>query len=116
MIGSGFPESYLQLGTDVIGFYKKPAASANVMEITMVVIPKAYKTDTDRVKLRDTFTYACVHYAVGEFWASRGEVMEAKKYLDKYLSIVGLREQFSSSLEYSPRFTTQKEPWPKATA
>lgn len=116
MVGSGYPEAYLQLGTDVIGFYKKPSASSNIIEITMVEIPKAYTSDTDRVKLRDTFTFACVHYAVGEYWASRGDAVEAKKYLGLYLDAVGLREKFSSSLDYVPRFATNKEPWPKATA
>jgi hypothetical protein len=116
MIGSGYPEAYLQLGTDVIGFYKKPSASANVIEITMVEIPAAYKSDTDRIKLKDSFSYACVHYAVSEYWASRGDDQEASNHMGQYLDALGLREKFMTSRERTPRLETSKEPYPTVTA
>lgn len=115
MVGSGFPESYIQLGTDVVGFYKKPASSANVIEMTIVEIPDAYKTDTDRIKLKDSFSYACVQYAVAEFWASRGDAIEAASHMGLYLEALGLRERFLPSRESTNALRTDKEPWPVVT-
>lgn len=116
MIGSGFPESYLQLGTDVVGFYKKPVSSSNVIELTIVEIPDAYKTDTDRIKLKESFSYACVQYAVAEFWASRGDAPEAMNHMTLYLEALGLRERFIPARDGIDRLTTVKEPWPVATS
>ena len=108
MVGSGFPESYMQLGDDVIGFYKKPSASANAMEMTIVEIPHAYSTDTERIKLRDSFQYAAVLFAVGEYWASRGDAKEARAYGVRYLDALGIRERYSPSREYIPSLSTNK--------
>ena len=108
MVGSGFPEAYMQLGEDVIGFYKKPSASSNAMEMTIVEIPHAYSTDTERVKLRDSFQYAAVLFAVGEYWASRGDAREARAYGVRYLDALGLRERYSPSKEFIPRLSTNK--------
>src|SRR5690606_36595051 len=94
MVGAGCPEAYLQLGDDVIGFYKKHSGSGNVMEITIVEIPRAYTSDRDMVKLRDSFQYAVVHYAVGEFWASRGDANEAVKHGQMYLDALGIKERY----------------------
>jgi len=106
----------MQIGEDVIGFYKKPSASANAMEITIVEIPDAYETDTERVKLRDSFKYATVQYAVGEYWASRGDATEARKHGALYLEALGIREDYMMSREKTPTFSTDKEPWPTVTA
>jgi hypothetical protein len=116
MVGTGYPEAYLQLGDDLIGFYKKPSASQNVMEVTLVEIPKAYTSEDSRVKLRDTFQFAMIHYAVGEFWASRGDAKEATKHGKMYLEALGLKEGFDLSVGSVPTQTTIKEPWPTATA
>ncbi len=108
MVGSGFPEQYMQLGEDIIGFYRKPSAAVNVMEITIVEIPHAYSTDTERIKIRDSFQYAAVLFAVGEYWASRGDVQEARAYGARYLEALGLREEYSPSREYTPTLSTNK--------
>jgi len=108
MVGSGFPEAYMQLGEDVIGFYKKPSASANVMELTIVEIPHAYATDTERVKLRDSFQYAAVLFAIGEYWATRGDAREARDYGVRYLDALGLKDKYSPSTESIPRLSTNK--------
>ena len=115
MVGSGLQESYLQLGDDLIGFYKKPSASGNVMEVTVVEIPYPYTTDDDRIKLRDSFQFATVHYAVSEFWASRGDAKEAMKHGQMYLDTLGLKEGYSL-INRAPMQTTNKEPWPTVTA
>ena len=116
MVGSGFPESYVQLGDDVIGFHKKPSASSNVMELTIVEIPHAYVTDTERVKLRESFQYAAVLFAIGEYWASRGDVQEARAFGVRYLDALGLKDKYSPSQEGIPTFSTNKEPIPKVTS
>jgi len=109
MVGSGFPEQYMQIGEDVIGFYRKPSASTGMMEITIVEIPHAYTTDTERVKLRDSFQYAAVLFAVGEYWATRGDVQEARAYGVRYLDALGLREEYAPARENIPRLATNKE-------
>ena len=99
MVGSGFPEEYVQLGDEVIGFYKKPSSSSNVMELSIVEIPHAYATDTERVKLRESFQYAAVLYAIGEYWASRGDVQEARAFGARYLDVLGLKDKYSPTQE-----------------
>ena len=115
MVGEGFSEAYLQIGEDVIGFYKKPSATANMMEITIVEIPHAYSTSTERIKLRDSFQYAAVSFAVGEYWASRGDAIEARSYGNRYLDALGLRERYSITPESTPTLKTEKEPFPTVT-
>jgi hypothetical protein len=115
MVSTGQPDSYLQLGEDVIGFYRKPSASANMMEITVVEIPYPYTGDDDRIKLRDSFQFATVHFAVSEFWASRGDAKEAAAHGQLYLDALGLKEDYQM-INRAPGQSTFKEPWPKATA
>jgi hypothetical protein len=114
MITSGNPDTYLPLGKDIIGFYPKPSASANVMELTLVEIPSAYESGEDRVKLRESFRYAVVNYAVAEYWASRGDAGEAQKHMAMYLDALGLKQQYLPQIEQARVFQTQKEPWPRA--
>lgn len=94
MVGSGFPEEYIVLGDDLIGLYKKPSASSNALEITLVEIPAEYETSTERIHLRDSFQHAAVLFAVGEYWASRGDVIQAKSFGVRYLEALGLRERY----------------------
>lgn len=116
MVSNAYPEAYMQLGEDVIGFYGKPSASSGGVELTIVEIPHAYTTDRDRIKLRDSFQAAVVHFAVGEFWASRGDAKEATTHGRIYLDTLGLKEDYAQSKWAVPTFSTFKEPWPKATA
>ena len=115
MVSSGNPESYVPLGNDIVGFYPKPSGSSNVMELTLVEIPLAYQSDRDRVKLRESFKYAAINYAVAEFWASRGDAAEAQKHMGLYLDALGLKQQYMPQIEATRRFETHKEPWPRAT-
>jgi len=109
MVGSGFPEQYMQIGEDVIGFYKKPSASTGMMEITIVEVPKAYTTDTERIMLRESFQYAAVLFAIGEYWASRGDAKEAKAYGVRYMDALGLRKDHAPSKEYVPKLSVVKD-------
>ena len=116
MIHSGEPEAYLPIGKEVIGFYPKPSGDTNVVEITVVEIPAEYEDGADRVKLKDSFQFAAVHYAVGEYWASRGDAKEATTYGVMYLDALGLKHQFLPASGYISGQNTLKEPWPTVTA
>lgn len=116
MVSSADPVAYLPIGKDIIGFYPKPAASSNVVEITLVEIPAAYESGEDRIKLREAFKYAVVHYAVAEYWASRGDAAEAQTHMGLYLDALGLRERYAQQIEQHRGFSSSKEPWPKATS
>lgn len=116
MISSANPEAYLPIGQDIIGFYPKPSGSSDVMELTVVEIPTAYQADRDRVKLRDAFKYATVHYAVAEYWASRGDAGEANSHIQLYLDALGLRQDYMQQSERGRSLQTHKEPWSTATS
>lgn len=115
MISNAPPEAYMPIGQDVIGFYPKPSGSSDVMEITLVEIPHAYESDRDRIKLRESFKYATVNYAVADFWASRGDAAEAQKHFKMYLDELGLKQDYNLMADRFPRAETAKEPWPTAT-
>ena|ERR1051325_4051492 len=115
MVYTGDPQAYMPLSHDVIGFYPKPSASANVIELEIVEIPAPYTSDRDRIKVRDAFQYAVVKYAVADFWASRGDAQEAQAHSVAYLDSLGMRQQYSQQLERNTGFQTQKEPWPTGT-
>lgn len=116
MIHSANPEAYLLVGEDVMGVYPKPSGSSDVLELTVVEIPAAYTSDKDRVKLRDAFQFGVVHYAVSEFWASRGDAVEAQKHMQMYLDALGLGQLYSQQTESVRSMRTHKEPWPTVTA
>jgi hypothetical protein len=116
MISSGTPEAYIPVGQDVFGVYPKPSASSDVLEITLVEIPSTYTSDADRIKLRDSFKYAVVNYAVADFWASRGDSSEAQKHFQMYLDALGLRQDYNLQAERMNQAQTRKEPWPKVTS
>jgi len=116
MIDSSDPLSYFPIGKDVIGVYPKPSGDTNVLEITLVEIPTAYEKDTDRIKLRDSFQHATVHFAVSEYWASRGDTNSAHKSFSIYLDTLGLRKQYDPDINQGKMFQTNKEPYPTVTA
>jgi hypothetical protein len=115
MVCSGNPEAYIPIGLDVIGFYPKPSGDHDVIELTIVEIPFAYRADRDRVKLRDQFKYAVINYAVSDYWASRGDADEAQRHWQLYLDALGLNQLYQQQTERVPSVQTQKEPWPKVS-
>lgn len=96
---SGSPEAYLLVGSNILGFCPVPSGGNDVVELTMVVAPKRLTTSTDRIRLRDIFKWAAVHYAVGEFYVSRGDAKEALSYHQKYLGDLGLMGIYPKSQE-----------------
>ena len=115
MVTQGEPRSYFQLGTDIIGFWPKPGGDTNTLKLTVVEIPAPYKTSLERLKVRDDFNYAVVNYAVAEYWASRGDDVQATNYINYYLDAMGLREKLTGA-DRTPSLQTVKEPWPRETA
>lgn len=97
---TGYPVSYMQIGTDYLGVYMVPSASGAVLEVTMACIPKAYSTDGGEIKVSDGFQRATVSLAISEFYASRGDANRANEYYAKYLETANLMQL---SPTYQPR-------------
>lgn len=114
MRNSGAPHSYFQIGWRVIGFWPKPAAT-DMARLDCVIAPSRYTLDTDRIKLRKSFQWAAVHFAVSEFWAGRGDARTALSHYQRYIEAVGLQRLYPLAAERRRQFQTEKEPWPKST-
>jgi hypothetical protein len=85
---SGSPCHYCPVGSSVMAVYPVPAAAGDVLEVRMAVIPTPYTIGEDRIKLRDDYQLAAAHFAIGEFYASRGDAKQAKYHHDIYVSKV----------------------------
>jgi len=107
---TGTPESYFQIGTNILGFYRRPSGGDDVVELSSVVIPPRYASSTDRLYLRKSFQWAAVHYAVSEYWISRGEAREARKAFDRYLTLLGLQNIYPKAGERQWGSSTVKTP------
>lgn len=105
---TGSPESYFQIGNRTVGFYRRPTDD-DVVELSCVVIPKRYADSTERVYLRDTFKWAAVHYAVSEYWASRGDAIEARLEFDRYLTQLGLQNAYPKAADRNYQLNTVKD-------
>lgn len=85
---NGDPGEYLQVGYNIVGVTPAPSASTDVLELTCVMIPERYASDDDRIKLRESFKKATVHYAVSEYYASRGDAKEATAHFKRYVDVL----------------------------
>lgn len=103
------PVRYYVVGDDKIGVHPTPSASSDMLEINAVVVPSRYTTDTDRVKLRDEFQWATVHYAVSEYYASRGDARSASEHFSKFLYYLGIEEIYPDSHERQREYSTNKK-------
>lgn len=110
MITKAEPDAYFPIGDELVGVYPKPSSNSDALEITFVEIPKAYESGEDRVKIKSDFEDAVVHFAVSEYWASRGDAQEAKTHLALYLKALGLEKHFEISPHQARRVETNKEP------
>ena len=109
MISSGSPLAYIPIGDDIVGFWRRPSASSDVVELHCVVIPSRYESSTDRIKLRTEYQWACTHYAVSEWWASRGDAKEAMMHHQKYLELLGMKDLYPYSREKTYQARSYKE-------
>jgi hypothetical protein len=101
---NGFAEKYFHIGYEYLGIYMRQSQSDTVLELDCVVIPKAYTTDTDPVKLRESFERAAVQFAVSEYFASRGDAERATKWINSALETSNLKR-------LNPTQTERKWQW-----
>lgn len=103
---AGYPEYYMQIGSEFLAIYRKPSANGIVLELNCVCIPKAYTEDTDPVKVSEAYERAAAYLATSEFYASRGDAVRGKEYLEKYIDTAGLMtlrpEQAERQYQYQP--------------
>jgi hypothetical protein len=104
MASNGDVTHYYHVGINKIGLYRRPSTSGGVLELKCVCIPKPYEEDTDIVKLRENYRRASVFYAVSEFYASRGDAVKAKDFLDQYLETANLMRLKPLSIQQQYRF------------
>lgn len=107
LMRTGYPDQYFHVGTNVIGIYMKPSESGTIIECDCVCIPKEYTSDTDDIKIRSTFQRAAVQYAVGEFYASRGDATRATQYFNDYIQTASLKKLQPESGDWRNQFSTQ---------
>lgn len=105
---NGVPTRYVAIDNDLVFFHPITSSDTDVVELTIVAIPSEYTQDADRLFVRRDFERGVVHYAVSEYWASRGDAKEAVNHHAMYLDLVGLRRLFPQAQEYHPRFATVK--------
>ena len=99
MFSTGSPLAYIPIGDNIVAFWRRPGSSSDVVELQCVIVPGPYGSSNDRIKLRTEFQWACVHYAVSEWWASRGDAREALSHHNRYLELMGLRESYPYARE-----------------
>lgn len=108
---TGTPIEYGQIGKNI--FFTWPCATSGiVVELKCVVIPDRYAEDYDRVKLREAFKWAAVHFAVGEYYASRGDAQQATYHYGIYLEKLGIQTMYPKAYEKPWAFRTQKQEAP----
>jgi len=91
MVNVGYPNKYFHIGYQFLGIHLKPSTSNLILELDCVVIPKFYVSDTDPVKMRETFERATVQYAVSEYFASRGDGVKATEWITRSIETAGLK-------------------------
>ena len=106
---TGTPESYFPIGVNVIGVYPKPSATSDIAEVSAMVIPAPYTNDKQKIRLRKSFEWSVINYAVSEYWSSRGDVATARKHFEIYLETLGLRTGFKTSKQRIHQMRTQKD-------
>jgi len=104
---TGSPQSYGQIGKNIFFVWPCPAAEM-IVDLTCVVIPERYENDYERLKLRTIFRDAAARYAVGEYYASRGDAQQAIYHHNKYLEGLQAAGLYPRSYEKPWAFKTNK--------
>ncbi|MDD5189450.1 MAG: hypothetical protein PHE50_00225 [Dehalococcoidales bacterium] len=105
---SGNPYYYVPIGSNIIGFVPAPSGE-DMVELNMVITPERMQTSTDRIRVREAFKWAAVYYAVGEFFASRGNAGEALTWHQKYLEELGLMNLYPKYQEKNYQFGNKSQ-------
>lgn len=97
------PATYFaHAGLDAIAICYQPDTTGQVLQIDAVCAPKPYADSTSPILLRNNYEQAVVYFAVGEFYASRGDTDRAASFWKKYQEITGL---MTMTPEYADRMT-----------
>jgi len=107
MQNTGTPERYCIIGTDILTVHPAPSSDTDILEIEACVVPERYTSDEQRIKLRDDYQWAAVHYAVGEYYAGRGDAIQAKKFHTRYLMKLGIQGLYQETPERVWAYQTQ---------
>ncbi len=105
---SGPPERYCLIGVDVIGIHPVPTSGGDMLEFTAAVVPDRYQNDDERVQVRENFKWATVHYAVSEYYASRGDAKSATEHILKYVERVGLAKLYPETNDRHWEYKSEK--------
>jgi len=109
LYNSSGPERYCPVGFSYLCIHPAPASSTGILELKAAIIPKRYETDTDRVRIRDQYGWACVDYAVSEYFASRGDAKTATKHFSNYLTKLGMQDLDKNQIRQF--MTVKREEW-----
>lgn len=109
LYNKGTPERFAIFGKDKICVHPGAASSTDMLEVEGVAIPVEYSLDDDRIKLRDQFQWAAVHFAVSEYWASRGDAKSALAHHKEYLRRIQIPKIYSEAEERAWRYATSKQ-------
>jgi hypothetical protein len=109
MQNSRNPMCYFPIGANALGIWPKPADSTLILELSCVVIPSRYAYETDRIKLKESFQSATVHFAVGEYYATRGDAKQAIYHHGIYAEKMGLQDVYEKQGDRRWKIKTQKE-------
>jgi phage pi2 protein 07 len=108
MKDTGTPEAYGQIGKDVFYCWPRPSGEL-VLELSCVVIPDRYENDYDRIKLRDVYQWAASDFAIGEYYASRGDAKQAIEWHNRYLERLGMAGMYPKTKEKKWGYKTEKQ-------
>ena len=106
---TGPPTQYLPIGTNTLAICPKSSSSTGVLECHIAAIPKRYKTDADRIKLKKIYERSVVDYAVSEFYASRGSARDAAEHLQRFAISVGLQKVYGADTGRTYQYSINKE-------
>ena len=116
LYNTGTPQAYFPVGFNFFGIWPRPSSDTDLLEITMALAPQRYTADTDRIQLRKNWEWAAAHYAVGEFYAGRGDAKNAIYHHNKYLGRMGINLQYPAASERQWRLDSEKATWQRKTA
>lgn len=112
---SGPPRAYAPVGLSWLMVWPKPSSDTDILEITAVMVPERYTEGTDRIKLRTNLEWAAAHFAVGEYYASRGDAKQAVEHHTLYMRDLGIEPLNMINRGYSHNLRTEKEYQSKAS-
>ena len=95
----GTPYEYFMIGMDYLGVHPCPSGTGSILDVNCAVVPDRYAGDNERIKLRDDFKKSVIHYAVGEYYASRGDAATATEHLQIYFKSLGLDLGYQKTVE-----------------